>query len=307
MYMMKKILITGASGLVGKKLISLLISAGYEVNTLTRKKFETDPNVNQYLWDIENKKLDIKALENVDAIVHLAGAGVADERWSSARKKELWESRIKSSQLLYETIKSTNTSIKVLVGASAVGYYGDRGNERLDENATKGKGFLSDLCEAWENENFKFKELGIRVCIGRIGIVLANEGGALKEMMKTVVAGVGGYFSKSPLYYPWIHIDDLTAGLLFLVKHSESNKIFNLTAPMPVLHKELMEEAIKANGQTPILLPTPEIVIKLAIGEMSTMLFNSQNCRSEKLIKDGFKFQYETIEKALNQLAQTKV
>jgi uncharacterized protein (TIGR01777 family) len=248
--------------------------------------------------------IDINCLAEVDAIIHLAGAGVADKRWTNERKKELWESRTKSTQLLYSSLKNNLHQVKFFVSTSAIGYYGDRGNELLTENSAKGEGFLSDLCEIWENEAIKIRNLGIKVAIGRVGIVLAKEGGALPEMMKTVVMGAGGYFAKNPLYYSWIHIKDIVNAFIFLVESKNRDEVFNFTAPCPVVHKKLMKAAISAKRLRPILFPTPEIGLKLVLGEMSEMLFNSQKCSAEKLQKSGFSFQFENIEKAMQDLLQ---
>lgn len=302
---MQTILITGASGLIGSHLINSLQTKGHTVKTLTRSPFGTLPKEDQYYWDIEKKRIDVKCLEGVDTIIHLAGAGVADKRWTTDRKKELWESRTKSTQLLYECLKNNSHQVKSFVSTSAVGFYGDRGNETLTENSTKGEGFLADLCEVWENEAVKIRELGIRVAIGRIGIVLAKEGGALPEMMKAVVLGAGGYFAKNPLFYPWIHIKDILAAFTFLVENEKTDEIYNFTAPHPVLHKVLMEAAIKAKGQTPILVPTPKFALSMVLGEMADMLFNSQNCSAEKLQKAGFKFAFEQVETAMANLMKS--
>ncbi len=299
---MKTILITGASGLIGGHLIKSLQKKGHTVKTLTRTAFDSGTNVEQYHWDIEKKTIDAKCLEGVDSIIHLAGAGVAEKRWTADRKKELWESRTKSTQLLYDCLKNNSHQVKSFVSTSAVGYYGDRGNEILTEKSTKGEGFLADLCEVWENEAMKISELGINVAIGRIGIVLAKEGGALPEMMKPLIFGAGGYFAKHPLFYPWIHIEDIVRAFTFLVQKEKVEGVYNFTSPHPVSQKALIEAAIKAKGLKPILAPTPKVMLSLMMGEMADMLFNSQNCSATKLQKAGFTFSYEKIEKAMTDL-----
>jgi uncharacterized protein len=297
---MKKVLITGASGLIGSALTSELLNSGYEVNTLTRKPFKSDPRVKQYFWDIEAGKIDEKAFDQVSTIIHLAGAGVADERWTDIRKKELWSSRINATKLLFKKIKSlSNSSVKKLINASAVGYYGDRVNETLSEKANPGVGFLADLCVAWEAEADKFIKLGIMVAKTRIGIVLSEKGGALPEMMKTVKLGVGGYFAKENLFYPWIHIDDIAGAFRFLIEQENLDGVYNFTAPNPVTHHELMQAAIDASGKHALLLPAPPLVLKIAMGEMADMLLNSQHCVPEHLTASGFKFKYNKVNDAL--------
>ena len=297
---MKKVLITGASGLIGNALIAELLKNGFEINTLTRKPFATDPSVNQFIWDVEKGKIDKKAFDKVTTIVHLAGAGVADKRWTYERKNELWLSRINATKLLYKSIQSlSDSSVKKLINASAVGYYGDRGNESLSEKANPGVGFLSDLCVAWEAEADKFTKLGIMVAKTRIGIVLSEKGGALPEMMKTVKLGVGGYFAKENLFYPWIHIDDIAGAFRFLIEQENLDGVYNFTAPKPVTHHELMQAAIDASGKHALLLPAPPLVLKIAMGEMADMLLNSQHCVPEHLTASGFKFKYNKVNDAL--------
>jgi hypothetical protein len=297
---MKKVLITGASGLIGNALIAELLKNGFEINTLTRKPFATDPKVNQFFWDIETEKIDEKAFDQASTIIHLAGAGVADERWTDKRKKDLWSSRINATKLLFKKIKSlSNSPIKKLINASAVGYYGDRGSEILNENSEAGVGFLSDLCVAWEKEADQFSKLGITVAKTRIGIVLSEKGGALPEMMKTVKLGVGGYFAKENLFYPWIHIDDIAGAFRFLIEQENLDGVYNFTAPKPVTHHELMQAAIDASGKHALLLPAPPLVLKIAMGEMADMLLNSQHCVPEHLTASGFKFKYNKVNDAL--------
>lgn len=299
---MQTILITGASGLIGGQLIISLEREGYVVKTLTRSAFGTGKKNAQYYWNTERNTIDTQCLEGVDTIIHLAGAGVAEKRWTTRRKQELWKSRTESTQLLFNCLKNNPHQVKSFISTSAVGYYGDRGNEILTEKSTKGEGFLADLCEVWENEAMKISELGINVAIGRIGIVLAKEGGALPEMMKPVLFGAGVYFAKHPLFYPWIHIEDIVRAFTFLVQKEKVEGVYNFTAPHPVSQKALMEAAIKVMGLKPILAPTPKVILSLMMGEMADMLFNSQNCSATKLQKAGFTFSYEKIEKAMTDL-----
>jgi len=299
---MQTILITGASGLIGGHLINSLERKGHTVKTLTRSPFDSGTSVAQYYWDVEKNNIDTRCLEDVDTIIHLAGAGVAEKRWTADRKKELWESRTKSTQLLYDCLKNNSHQVKSFISTSAVGFYGDRGYGILTEKSSKGEGFLADLCEIWENEAMKIHELGIRVAIGRIGIVLAEEGGALPEMMKSVVLNAGGYFAKNPLFYPWVHVEDVVRAFTFLVENKKAKGIYNFTAPHPVSHKALMEAAIKAKGQNPVLVPTPKFALTMVLGEMADMLFNSQNCSAAKLQKAGFSFSFIKIEVAMTDL-----
>lgn len=299
---MKTILVTGASGLIGQKLITLLLEKNYAVKTLTRKPFETDKKVQQFIWDVELQQIDLKALEDVFAIFHLAGEPVAGKRWTKAQKERLHNSRIDSTRLLFNTLSKVRHSVQTIISASAVGYYGDKAETILTEDSPMGSGFLAELCSDWEREVMKFPMLGIREVRGRIGIVLSKTGGALPEMMKTFPMGIAGYFAKVNLYYPWIHIDDLGAAFLFCLENENCNGAFNFTGPAPVLQKEIISTTVKTFKSKAIIAPIPPFVLKLALGEMAEMVLNSQRCMPLKLTQLGFRFKVKSIEQALSAL-----
>lgn len=299
---MKTILVTGASGLIGQKLIALLLEENYTVKTLTRAPFKTNVKVQQFIWDVELQQIDLKALEEVNTIIHLAGESVAGKRWTKTQKERLHNSRIDSTRLLFNTLSKIRHSVKNIISASAVGYYGDRGAALLNEESSMGTGFLAELCRDWEREVMKFSTLNIREVRGRIGIVLSKTGGALPEMMKTFPMGIAGYFAKENLYYPWIHIDDLCAAFLFCIENENCNGAFNFTGPAPVLQKEIITTAVETFHSKAIVAPIPPFILKLALGEMAEMVLNSQRCIPEKLSNQGFRFQFSTIQEAMRHL-----
>ncbi|MBL7802081.1 MAG: TIGR01777 family oxidoreductase [Chitinophagales bacterium] len=299
---MKTILVTGASGLIGQKLIALLLEENYTVKTLTRAPFKTNEKVQQFIWDVELQQIDLKALEEVNTIIHLAGESVAGKRWTKTQKERLHNSRIDSTRLLFNTLSKIRHSVKNIISASAVGYYGDRGAALLNEESPMGTGFLAELCRDWEREVMKFSTLNIREVRGRIGIVLSKTGGALPEMMKTFPMGIAGYFAKENLYYPWIHIDDLCAAFLYCIENENCNGAFNFTGPAPVLQKEIITTAVETFHSKAIVAPIPPFILKLALGEMAEMVLNSQRCIPEKLSNQGFRFQFSTIQEAMRHL-----
>lgn len=299
---MKTILVTGASGLIGQKLIALLLEENYTVKTLTRAPFKTNEKVQQFIWDVELQQIDLKALEEVNTIIHLAGESVAGKRWTKTQKERLHNSRIDSTRLLFNTLSKIRHSVKNIISASAVGYYGDRGATLLNEESPMGTGFLAELCRDWEREVMKFSTLNIREVRGRIGIVLSKTGGALPEMMKTFPMGIAGYFAKENLYYPWIHIDDLCSAFLFCIENENCNGAFNFTGPAPVLQKEIITTAVETFHSKAIVAPIPPFILKLSLGEMAEMVLNSQRCIPEKLSNQGFRFQFSTIQEAMRQL-----
>jgi uncharacterized protein (TIGR01777 family) len=299
---MKTILVTGASGLIGQKLIALLLEENYTVKTLTRAPFKINEKVQQFIWDVELQQIDLKALEEVNTIIHLAGESVAGKRWTKTQKERLHNSRIDSTRLLFNTLSKIRHSVKNIISASAVGYYGDRGAALLNEESPMGTGFLAELCRDWEREVMKFSTLNIREVRGRIGIVLSKTGGALPEMMKTFPMGIAGYFAKENLYYPWIHIDDLCAAFLFCIENENCNGAFNFTGPAPVLQKEIITTAVETFHSKAIVAPIPPFILKVALGEMAEMVLNSQRCTPEKLSNQGFRFQFSTIQEAMRHL-----
>jgi uncharacterized protein (TIGR01777 family) len=299
---MKKVLITGASGLVGRRLTELLLNKGYAVNVLGRMKPATDNRqltTEHYTWDIDKGKIDPEAFEGVSAIIHLAGAGVAEKRWTDERKKEIVDSRVKSANLIFNYLKKNKHGVKTFVSAAAVGYYGDCGEEVVMEGKAAGEGFLSEVCQKWEAAAVKFTQLNIREVRCRIGIVLAKQGGALPELTKTFPLGVAGYFAKSPLYYPWIHIDDVCGIMIHALENEQMHGAYNTTAPAPLPMKSLMQEIVKAKKAKAAVVPVPPFAIKLAMGEMSEMLLSSQRCSAAKILESGYKFKYAEIGKAL--------
>ncbi len=300
---METVLITGASGLVGSRLKPQLEAAGYKVHTLGRGKSK-EPG--SYSWNPARGKLDSKALEGVTTIIHLAGAGVADKRWTDDRKKEILDSRVQSTRLLFNHLQQQPHIVHTIISASAVGYYGDCGEEPVKEDHEPGNSFLAEVCKQWEEGVSRFESLGIRTVKCRIGIVLAAEGGALPELARTLPVGIAGYFAKSNLYYPWIHIDDVCGILLHALQNKAMSGAYNTTAPKPLLIKELMQHIVKARNSSVILAPVPPLAIKIALGEMSDMLLQSQRCSADKIVKAGYRFRFADIDKALKDIYQNK-
>lgn len=297
---MPTILITGASGLIGTRIQEMLLNQGYNIHALGRSvSRSTDKRIKAFRWDIINQQIDEKALDGVDAIIHLAGAGVADKRWTAARKKEIMDSRIEATKLLYNTLAHRSHQVRTIISASAVGYYGDCGDEIVTEDHPVADTFLAKVTQKWEEEVSKMDILGIRHVCCRIGIVLSKHGGALPELVKTMPMGVAGYFAKSHLYYPWIHIDDVCGIMIHALENETMRGSYNSTGPDPVTIKDLMKAIITAKKSNAILTPIPSFVLKLAVGEMADMLLSSQRCSNEKLIQTGYKFYFPTVEKAL--------
>ena len=297
---MKKIIITGGTGLVGKRLTILLKEKGYEVNILCRNPKQP----NEYKWNIEANFIDEKVFENAIAIIHLAGAGVADKRWTDERKQEIIDSRVKSTQLLFQYLAKGKHQIQSFISASAVGFYGDRKNELLTETSSNGTGFLSEVCQLWENEVEKIASINIAVSKIRIGIVLSKDGGALPKLDFPIRFGIGAYIGNGKQFVPWIHIDDLCQIFYHLFEHKNQNSTYNACAPDVKTNKEMSKTIAHVLHRPFIPFPAPEFVLKTVMGEMATMLLMSNNCTSKKIQQTGFVFQFPTLEKALENIYQ---
>ena len=297
---MKKIIITGGTGLVGKRLTTFLQEKGYEVNILCRNPKQP----NEYKWNIEANFIDEKVFENAIAIIHLAGAGVADKRWTDERKQEIIDSRVKSTQLLFEYLAEGKHQIQSFISASAVGFYGDRKNELLTETSSNGTGFLAEVCQLWENEVEKIASITIAVSKIRIGIVLSKDGGALPKLDFPIRFGIGAYIGNGKQFVPWIHIDDLCQIFFHLFEHKNQNSTYNACAPDVKTNKEMSKTIAHVLHRPFIPFPAPEFVLKTVMGEMATMLLMSNNCTSKKIQQTGFVFQFPTLEKALENIYQ---
>lgn len=290
---MKKILITGGSGLIGRALTSHLRQHGYEVAWLSRK-----PKKEQkvFLWDVDKSTLEEEALRWSDGIVHLAGAGVADKRWTDKRKQQILESRTQSSRLLFEAIQKLDRRPEVFVSASAVGYYGfDTGNELVDEESPQGADFLAEVVAKWEEEVLKIETLGVRTVLLRTGTVLDKNGGALREMLKPPVAAPLG---SGRQYMSWIQIQDLAALYHFALSHPLTG-IYNAVAPHPVTNKQLTSLAAKEKGKPFVPVPVPAFLLKMVLGEMADMVIGGGKVSSNKIEKEGFTFLFPFIKEAL--------
>jgi len=298
-----KILITGATGLVGSELVSLLLQNGETVHYLStsKKKLESQSNYKGFYWNPQQGIIDENCFIGVDAIIHLAGANIG-KRWTKNYKQEIIESRILSSNLLFKSLKDFPHQVKQIVSASAVGIYPDDLKKVYTESEKEvDNSFLGNVVLKWEESVDKFKLLDIKVCKLRTGLVLSNKGGALMEMVKPIKYGAGAPFGSGRQVQSWIHIHDLAELYYFAVKNSWQG-VFNAVAPNPVTNKELTEEIATA-VKRPIIIPTmPKFLMSIVLGEMHMMLFTSQNVSSQKASDNGFVFKYKIVEKALNHL-----
>ncbi len=301
--MAKTVLITGGSGLIGKHLTSLLLNSGYQVNHLSRKASQSINNVKVFKWHIESGEIDEQCIDEVDAVVHLAGEGIASKPWRNSQKEKLIKSRVDSINLLYSLLKSRPShKVKTIISASGVGYYGNRGDELLNESSSPGTDFMAHICVEWEKAADEGRNLGLRVSKLRTGVVLTSDGGALPQIAAPIKAGFGAPLGKGTQWMPWIYLDDLIS----LYKHALENEnmegVFNAASPNPVTNEELTK-AIAQQLNKPLWLPkVPEIFLRLALGEMSTVLLNSTKTTSNKVQEAGFKFTVETVQQALKNI-----
>ena len=295
-----KILISGASGLIGTHLIPTLEAKGHEIFKLVRK---TPRDANEIRWDSQTgfSDEDQKRLEDFDAVIHLAGDNVGSENWSAEKKRQIRESRTTGTRVLVEALKKTARPPRIFVSASATGFYGNRGDEELTEESPKGEGFLPDVCEEWEREARRAADFGARVALLRTGVVLTKDGGALEKMLTPFKFGVGGTVGSGKQYMSWIALDDTIGVYLFALENEAVSGAVNTTAPQPVTNAEFTETFGRVLNR-PTVLPIPEFAIKLLFGEMGERLLLEGNRVLPKKLQDfGFEFKYPELEGALKQ------
>lgn len=298
---MKKILITGGTGGIGTKLTQKLLAKGYEVVMLSRKAGEKN-GIRLFAWNPANGTIDTSAFEGVKHIIHLAGAGVADHRWTTSYKKEIYSSRIQSTKLLVDTIRQNKLKPDSFVSTSAIGIYGDELKGVAHENYPVGDSFLSNVCRDWEAEANKANAEGIRTVIIRVGVVLSKDAGFIPEVAKPMRLFAGAALGNGKQMLGWIHIDDLCNMYIRAVEDTGMTGPYNAVAPFPVSNKEITHR-MAAKLHRPILLPpVPEFALRILFGEMAATLVANQTVSSAKITDTGFEFMYPTIDAALNNL-----
>ncbi len=298
-----RVLITGATGLVGSHLTNLLQQKGIEINylTTTKDKIKKVQGFKGFYWDPEKGEIDTKALEGVEVIIHLAGANLA-ERWTESYKKEIIVSRVKSAKLLYTTLQNNSHQVKRFISASGIAVYPDsliklytEENEKVDDS------FVGEVVVKWEAATMDFEELGINVSIIRLGMVLAREGGALPKFIEPTAFNAGAPLGRGKQWQSWIHIDDV-AGIFHHVLENDLDGVFNAVAPNPVTNKELVKCIAKSMDRSVWLPKIPSVALKIAFGEMSKVILSSQLVSSEKIQNTGYDFKFKNLSKALENL-----
>jgi uncharacterized protein len=298
-----KILVIGATGLIGRSLCRYLTADGHTVAASSRSiSNPKDLAVTEFhQWDPQSGPLPSAALKEVDAVVNLAGEPIDARRWSDQQKRKIRDSRVVTSQNLVDGLRSVDHKPTVFVSGSAVGFYGDRGDEQLVESSTAGSGFMSELCEEWEHEAGRANDLGIRVVQVRTGVVLSRQGGALKKMLAPFKLGLGGPLGNGKQWFPWIHIDDI-AGIFHhaIITASLAGPV-NGVSPYPVTNAEFTRELGRALHR-PAFLPVPEMALRVLIGEMAEVLFGSQRVLPKAALASGYEFHHPSLEEALADL-----
>lgn len=301
--MSKNVLITGGTGMIGQRLTQMLQDKGYEVAHLSRSRSNDQP-VKTFVWNIQRREIEPEALQWANYVVHLAGAGVADKRWTKSRKEIILKSRTESTRLLHETIANLGEhQIKAFISASAIGIYGtDTGSATLYESSPQGDDYLAGVVKKWEAGVDEIKRLNIRTAKLRIGVVLSTGGGALPRIVQPIRLGAGAPLGSGQQYISWVHQDDLCQLFVHALEHENIEGVYNAVAPQPVTNEELTKRAAKILHK-PLFLPNvPAFAIRLAFGEMASIVLGGNRVSSKKLEEEGFSFQYAHIDKALADL-----
>jgi hypothetical protein len=292
-----KVVIAGATGLIGTALCDALRRSDHEVVRLVRRS----PEGNDVLWDPAAKILDAAAIDGADAVINLAGAGIGDKRWTDEYKKSLLQSRLDTTTLLADTVRSVDRKPAVFISGSAIGAYGPTGDEVLDEDSPRGTDFLADLCTQWEAAAQPAADV-TRLVVARTGIVLSKQGGALKKQLPLFKLGLGGRFGSGAPWQSWISIDDEVGAIIHLLTSSLTGPV-NLTAPNPVRNKEFASTLAKVLKR-PAVLPIPAFGPRLLLGRelADALLFTGQRVVPTKLVDDGFRFAHPLLPDALRHI-----
>lgn len=292
------ILITGGTGLIGKELMDLLMESGYNVAVLSRRK--GIEGVKSFYWDYEAEVLDEDAIEFADVIIHLAGEGIANKRWSAKQKQKILDSRVKTTNLLFSKSAKAKNKPRMIISASAVGFYGVENSEKVfTEKDPAGNDFLANTADAWEKSVKQFKSIGIQTVICRIGVVLSKKGGALPKMMMPVSFGLGAALGSGKQYMPWIEISDLARMFIFVLENQKTDVIFNAVGPDQISNKKFMKTLARTMNKPTFLPDVPSFVMKLFMGEMAILLLKGNRVSSEKIQATGFEFKYKTLEEVM--------
>jgi len=296
----EKIAVTGASGLVGRELVLTLRRNGYGVLRLVRRAPSADDEVR---WDPGDGTIDTKGLQGVTGAVHLAGDNVASGRWTEAKKARIRDSRVVGTELLASALAEVSPKPRVLVSASASGYYGARGDEALDETAAQGSGFLASVCGEWEAATSAARDAGIRVVHARIGVVLASGGGALAKMKMPFLLGVGGRIGDGSQYMSWITLEDLVSALVFALERDDIEGPVNCVSPTPVTNADFTATLGRVLKR-PTVLPVPKFALRLGLGPdmANEMLIGGARVIPASLHAHGFRWEHTTLEPALRSL-----
>jgi uncharacterized protein (TIGR01777 family) len=308
LYPMQTILVTGGTGLIGTALTAMLTRQGYKVIILTRKPSEAAGNVSYAAWNIEKQSIDKHAIEQADHIIHLAGANVAEKRWTTKRKKEILQSRTRSAALLVQSLREIPNKVQSLISASAIGWYGPDPSipnpHPFTEDYDASSDFLGSTCRAWEDSSKPIAVMGKRLVFIRTGIVLSMEGGALKEFADPLKFGMATILGSGRQIISWIHIEDLCRIYLEAIR-DDFRGTYNAVAPAPVSNKELvLELARRKRGKAFLPVHVPEFALKLALGEMSIEVLKSATISGSKIRTTGFQFLFPSVKSAIDDLVK---
>lgn len=302
---MATVLITGGTGLIGKVLTKRLLEQGHGVRILSRTP-HSGSKIPSFFWNVEAHEIDDKAFDGIDHLVHLAGIGVADKRWTTKRKQEIIDSRVNSMKLISDTLKKKEIRLRSFVGASAIGIYGMETSDTIFSEEDRGsKDFLSETCELWEKSYHDMPMLADKTVILRIGVVLSKQGGALERLLPLFKKGLGSAIGNGKQYMPWIHVDDMVSVIMEGLFNEGLKGVYNAVAPEHTTNGAFSKQLAQALSK-PFFLPNvPAFVMKLVFGEMANVLLTGSRASDKKLMDTGFTFRYPNLEKALKEIVNT--